>query len=114
VNALKDHCCNAPVPQQSKLARIVNHVSAFLIFRTIGFTCLQSAVNAHCPLTMNLQEVYRECSGLAQQYLAMATAAGQQQQSTSAAVMQKVKREHGGGGNGGGGGLGGGGGFEFH
>lgn len=74
VNALKEHCCDAVVPQRAKLSRIVNHVSAFLPFRTIGFTCLQAAVNAGCPLTANLVEIHR-CSGLALQTYAIANAA---------------------------------------
>lgn len=76
MNALKEHCCDVPVPQQMKLSRIVAHVSAFLPFSTIGFTCLQAAINAGCPLPVNLMEVHR-CSGLALQQYAIATAAAQ-------------------------------------
>lgn len=82
MNALKEHCCNAQVPQPAKLARIVNHVSAFLDFNTLGFTCLQAAINAGCPLTANLLEVHR-CSGLALQQYAIATAAAQSMSSST-------------------------------
>lgn len=65
MNVLREHCCSAPVLRQvSKLARMVDHVSTFFLFHTLGFSCFETAVNAGCPITVNLLKVYRDAAGL--------------------------------------------------